>query len=264
LLHQNATSREFSELSSISFTEKSLISVDNLRIRHCKELGFLFGLTVLGKSSSDAWEFSEMRHRDVWRALDKLAAQNDLTPSGLAKLAGLDPTAFNKSKRKSRDGRPRWPSTESVSLVLAAVGAGFDDFAQIIEGRRGDRAPLIGFAEAGADGYFDDAGFPVGEGWEEVRFPGLGDETVYALEISGDSMEPAYRAGDRIIVSPETEVRRGDRVVVKTTGGEVMAKVLGKKNTRRVELLSLNPRHKPREFSPKDISWIARILWASQ
>ena len=205
-----------------------------------------------------------MRHKDVWRALDRLAERHGFTPSGLAKAAGLDPTAFNKSKRKSRDGRPRWPSTESVSLCLRAVGEGFDDFAQLIEGNRGNIAPLIGFAEAGAEGFFDDAGFPVGEGWEDVRFPGLGDEVVYALEISGDSMEPAYRAGDRIVVSPETEVRRGDRVVVKTVSGEVMAKVIGKINTRKVELLSLNPRHKPREFARKDIAWIARILWASQ
>ena len=205
-----------------------------------------------------------MRHKDIWRGLDLLAERNGLSASGLAKLAGLDPTSFNKSKRKSRDGRPRWPSTESVSRALDAVGLGFDDFASLIMGRRGDIAPLIGFAEAGADGFFDDAGFPVGEGWEEVRFPDLGDETVFALEISGDSMEPAYRAGDRIIVSPTAPIHRGDRVVVKTLDGEVMAKVLGRKSQRRVELLSLNPRHKPREMSPKDIDWIARILWASQ
>ena len=205
-----------------------------------------------------------MRHQDVWRAIDRLAEQYDLTPSGLAKEAGLDPTSFNKSKRKSKDGRPRWPSTESVARILSAVGAGFDDFAELIEGRRGQIAPLIGFAEAGADGFFDDAGFPAGTGWEDVRFPGLADETVYALEISGDSMEPAYRAGDRIIVSPNARVRRGDRVVVKTVKGEVMAKELGRRTGGRVELLSLNPRHKPREFAAKEIAWIARILWASQ
>ena len=205
-----------------------------------------------------------MRHRDVWRGLDQLAEQHSLTPSGLAKLAGLDPTSFNKSKRKSKDGRPRWPSTESVSRTIAAVGATFGDFANLVEKKRGDKALLIGFAQAGADGFFDDAGFPVGSGWEEVRFPGLGEEMVYALEISGDSMEPAYREGDRIIVSPNTPVRKGDRVVVKTVSGEVMAKELGRNTTRKVELLSLNPCHKPREFARKDIAWIARILWASQ
>ncbi len=205
-----------------------------------------------------------MRHQDLWRGLDRLAECHGLTPSGLAKQAGLDPTAFNRSKRTAKDGRPRWPSTESVSRALSAVGAGLGDLAKLVEGRRGDVAPLLGLAQAGADGFFDESGFPAGSGWEEVRFPGLGDETVYALEISGDSMEPAYRAGDRIIVSPNTAVRSGDRVVVKTVSGEIMAKVLGRRTETSIELVSINPDHAPRTLETDDLVWIARILWASQ
>jgi len=205
-----------------------------------------------------------MKHRDIWRGLDALAAHHGLTPSGLARRAGLDPTAFNPSKREGADGRPRWPSTESLARVLESVGSRFEDFAALVDGRRGAIAPLIGFAQAGQDGFFDDAGFPVGGGWEEVRFPGLETESVYALEISGDSMEPAYRAGDRIIVSPGSEVKPGDRVVAKTLDGEVMAKVLARKNTRTVELASLNPAYPTRSFKPIEIAWLARILWASQ
>ncbi len=206
-----------------------------------------------------------MRHVDIWKGIDRLAERNGLTASGLAKLAGLDATAFNKSKRAAKDGRPRWPSTESISRALNAVGAGFDDFAAMVEGRRGVSAPLIGLAQAGADGFFDDAGFPRDTGWEEVRFPGVeDDEGLYALEISGDSMEPAYRAGDRIVVSPAAEVRRGDRVVAKTNDGEVMAKVLGRRNRSVVELLSLNPDHAPRMLKPVEVAWVARILWVSQ
>lgn len=205
-----------------------------------------------------------MRHKDIWAGLDRLAESNGLSPSALAKRAGLDATAFNPSKRTARDGRPRWPSTESVARALDAVGAGFDDLAALIEGRRGGRAPLIGLAQAGADGFFDDSGFPKGAGWEEVRFPGLGDEPVYALEISGDSMEPAYREGDRIIISPTAQVRKGDRVVAKTLSGEVMAKVLGRRSSDAVELLSFNPEYAPRQLQSSEIAWIARILWASQ
>ena len=82
--------------------------------------------------------------------------------------------------------------------------------------------PLFGFAEAGAGGYFDDGGFPAGGGWDEIAFPAVNDEHAYALEVSGESMEPAYRDGDIIVVSPAAPIRRGDRVVVKTRGGEVM------------------------------------------
>lgn len=206
-----------------------------------------------------------MNHAHIWRAIDALAARKGMTASGLARAAGLDPTTFNKSKRQAPDGKPRWPSTESISRALAAAEANWDEFAALLAGRDGaGRAiPIVGMARAGADGFFDESGFPIGAD-ETVRFPDLGEDRVYALEIAGDSMEPTYRAGDVVIVQPGAAVRRGDRVVVRTRSGEVMAKVLGRKNDQTVELTSLNPAHKPRELAATDIEWIARILWASQ
>jgi phage repressor protein C with HTH and peptisase S24 domain len=210
-----------------------------------------------------------MKHGQIWAAVDALAARHNLTPSGLAKQAGLDPTTFNKSKRAGDGDKPRWPSTESVAKALEAVGESFEAFAALTEGRAsgrtsGQAVPLIGFAQAGAAGYFDDSGFPAGQGWDEVRFPGLESNDVYALEITGHSMEPVYRAGDRIVVSPDAQPRRGDRVVVKTAEGEVMAKQLGRMSAKKVELLSLNPAYPPREIELSNVAWIARIVWASQ
>ena len=120
-------------------------------------------------------------------------------------------------------------------------------------------------AQAGAGGFFDDGGFPAGYGWDQVELPvAEAGENVFALEVSGDSMLPLYRKGDRLIVARDALCRRGDRVVVRTTDSEVMAKILHKKTTRLVELASLNPAHKPRLLPLKDIDWIARIIWASQ
>ncbi|MBB5692252.1 helix-turn-helix transcriptional regulator [Roseomonas sp. GCM10028921] len=211
-----------------------------------------------------------MQHSDIWRALDALAAENGLSASGLARKAGLDPTAFNPSKRIGPDGRARWPSTESVAKVLAATGAGMDEFASLItgniraSGRPSRRIPLIGLAQAGSSGYFDDGGYPVGGGWDEISLPEVGDPNAYALEISGDSMEPVFRDGDVIIVSPSAPVRRGDRVVVRTRGGEVMAKELMRQSAKRVELASLNPAHPNYSFDLEELTWMHRIVWASQ
>ena len=72
-----------------------------------------------------------LTHAQVWNALDRLAARAKLSPSGLAKKSGLDPTTFNKSKRITPDGRPRWPSTESVAKALQATGASIDTFVSI-------------------------------------------------------------------------------------------------------------------------------------
>ena len=74
-----------------------------------------------------------MRHDDIWRAIDALAAEHGLSASGLARKAGLDPTAFNPSKRIGADGRNRWPSTESVSKVLTATGTAIEAFATLGE-----------------------------------------------------------------------------------------------------------------------------------
>jgi phage repressor protein C with HTH and peptisase S24 domain len=208
-----------------------------------------------------------LTHAQIWTALDRLAARAGLSPSGLAKKSGLDPTTFNKSKRITPEGRPRWPSTESVAKALAATDTTIDTFVQLIEdsGRITVQAvPLIGLAQAGSGGYFDDGGFPVGKGWDEIAFPAVKDEHAYALEISGESMTPAYRDGDIIVVSPAAPVRRGDRVVVKTRDGEVMVKELKRRTSKTVELRSFNPSHKERTLSVRDVLWIARILWASQ
>jgi phage repressor protein C with HTH and peptisase S24 domain len=199
--------------------------------------------------------------------MDRLAELKGLSASGLAKKAGLDPTTFNKSKRITPEGRPRWPSTESVAKSLAATGVSVSTFMNLLVdgGKHTPQAvPLIGFAEAGAGGYFDDGGFPVGKGWEEVPFPQVNDPHAYALEISGDSMKPAYRDGDVIVVSPAANVRRGDRVVVKTRDGEVMVKELRRKTTKSIELRSLTSEHRDRTLSMSDVLWVARIMWASQ
>jgi phage repressor protein C with HTH and peptisase S24 domain len=208
-----------------------------------------------------------LTHAQIWTALDRLAAQAGLSASGLAKRSGLDPTTFNKSKRVTPEGRERWPSTESVAKALAATGVPVDAFVGLITGGAAPvtrAVPLIGFAEAGTGGYFDDGGFPVGKGWDEIAFPHVDDEHAYALEVSGDSMTPAYRDGDVIVVSPAAPVRRGDRIVVKTRDGEVMAKELKRRTAKTLELKSLNPDHAERTLPMSDVLWIARIMWASQ
>jgi phage repressor protein C with HTH and peptisase S24 domain len=210
-----------------------------------------------------------LTHVQIWRAIDALAMQHHLSPSGLAKIAGLDPTTFNKSKRETASGKPRWPSTESLAKVLQATGSTLDQFVALVANGGGTRSalqriPLIGLAQAGSAGYFDDAGFPAGAGWEEIAFPEIGDLHAYALEITGQSMQPVYRDGDRIIVSPTANTRRGDRVVVKTTGGEVMAKHLARITMRKVELQSFNVQFEDRVLDLSEIAFIHRIIWASQ
>ncbi len=211
---------------------------------------------------------NRLTHGKVWAAIDALARRYGLSSSGLAKRAGLDPTAFNKSKRVTAGGRPRWPTTESIAKVLEATGASFEDFTELVASprmpARAQPIPLIGLTQAGTGGFFDDGGFPVGQGWDQIRFPRVDDDNAYALEVTGDSMQPLYRDGDVLIVSPNTNLRKGDRIVLRTTDGEVMAKILVRRTAKTVELASFNPAHANLVFPIERIDWMARIVWASQ
>jgi phage repressor protein C with HTH and peptisase S24 domain len=151
-----------------------------------------------------------LTHEQIWSALDRLAARASLSPSGLARRAGLDPTTFNKSKRVTADGRERWPSTESVAKALAAADASIDTLVELM-----------------------------------------------GLERLGDGL--------RHDTSPATAIRRGDRVVVKTSDGEV---VIGELKRRIAKLLELEVAGAAapgeRIFAASDVEWIARIVWVRQ
>jgi len=212
-----------------------------------------------------------LTHAQLWTALDRLAARAGLSASGLAKAAGLDPTSFNKSKRITPQGRERWPSTESVAKALTATNTSVDTFVQLI-GESGhtiaQALPLIGFAQTGSpaenSSAFDDAGIPVGKGWNEIAFPDIDDENVYAIEVSGNSLESAYRDGTVLIVSPNASIRRGDRVVVKTKDGKVTVSELKRRTSKIIELRSLDAEPTERTVSLHEVLWMQRIVWASQ
>ncbi|MEQ7155709.1 S24 family peptidase [Brevundimonas aurifodinae] len=209
-----------------------------------------------------------LSHARIWSALDAMARREGLSASGLARKAGLDPTAFNPSKRMGpgTPPRPRWPSTESLNRILEVTNVTLAEFAVLADDAapRVATAPLIGMAQAGQDGFFDDAGLPTGEGWDQTDLPAPRD-SLFSLRITGDSMVPLYREGDRVLVDRERgDIRRGDRVVARTLAGETLAKEVGGLTARTVTLTSINPDYPPRIIPRADIAWMSRILWVSQ
>lgn len=209
-----------------------------------------------------------LSHARLWTAIDVLAQRHGASPSGLARRAGLDPTAFNPSKRfgPGQPPRPRWPSTESLNQVLTVTGVSLAEFAALADDAppRVATAPLLGMAQAGTDGFFDEAGLPTGDGWDQTDLP-VPRDSLFSLLISGDSMEPLYREGDRVLVDRDrTDVRRGDRVVARLSSGETVAKEIAALTAKSVTLASINPRYPPRVIPRPEIAWMARILWVSQ
>ena len=74
-----------------------------------------------------------MNHNQIWNAIELFAKEHGLTCSGLAKISGLDPTAFNKSKRLSVYGQPHWPTMLSISKILNATHSKPEDFFKFIK-----------------------------------------------------------------------------------------------------------------------------------
>ena len=204
----------------------------------------------------------QLSYQEIWRGLENLAAAKGLSLSGMATKAGLDPTSFNKSKRIGADGRKRWPSTESMNKVFHAMNVTVFEFMELAGipcPQTKHTIPLLGLVKAGREGYFDTDGNPIlSDDWDGIEFPISDDKNIYALEVSGNS------EGDKLVVSPEAEVRKNDRVVVKLRSGEVMVKELAHKSAKQIELKSLNTSYEPIIVTPEEVCWMARVLWVSQ
>jgi phage repressor protein C with HTH and peptisase S24 domain len=210
-------------------------------------------------------------HAEVWRGIDRLARKNGLSPSGLAKSAGLDATTFNPSKRVTKEKKARWPSTESIAKILDATNTALADFVVLMRddsspagadaGRRLRRATLGGAPLADQ---FDQAGFAVGSAWQEAEFPAVDDPQAYAVEIAGDRFEPFLRDGDLLIVVPSASVRRRDRVLLMHRSGDLRVGQLVRRTGQQVEFRDYTAQAATGALPAADIVWMARIAWIGQ
>lgn len=207
---------------------------------------------------------TDLTHERLWAAIDAIAAGHGLSPSALARRAGLSSTAFNKSKRVTSDGRPRWPSTESIAKVLEATGAGLSELVHLVVGAA--PAPATAFLPF-SDEPAPPAGFAEADGAEidrAVRLPGPADDGVFAHRLDAEAAAPLYRPGDVLIVSTAAPLARGDRVLVRTVDGRVAVRLFLARNGRSSEFASPAGRRRRLRLPAADVLWIARILWASQ
>lgn len=203
-----------------------------------------------------------LTHEGIWTAIDRLAAKHGLSPSALARRSGLDPTAFNKSKRNAGNGKARWPSTESISKILTATETRMCDFVALMHAETAMPSRLRSVTTGRVSGRdFDDLGRPDGDDWEEVHFPGGGDPDAFALEVSDDSLQPVFRAGEFVIVCPSAEMRRGDRVAVCTADDAVRIAELVRRTSRRVVVRPLDGTDEELVIDRKQLRWLYRIAW---
>ena len=96
-----------------------------------------------------------------------------------------------------------------ISLDHLLFGSGEDGLDLNV--RKPSLVPVISWARAGSARDYSDLSSQL----DEVLPSECPDENAFALILDGDSMEPEFHAGDRVVFSPNTEPRNGDYVVAR-------------------------------------------------
>jgi phage repressor protein C with HTH and peptisase S24 domain len=208
-----------------------------------------------------------LSYTEIWRAIDKLAMMQNLSVSALAIKAGLDPTTFNPSKRINASGRPRWPSTESIHKILQVTNTSAADFLSMSGGSgltsSAVTMPLLNLPVGKHPSFFAATGEPKkNNAWDAIEFPGHIPPHAFALEVTDDAYLPYYKNGDRLIAAAGGIFRHGDRVVVALKSGDILLGIFARHSALNLELNLMNGNSMT--IPNADISWLARILWATQ
>lgn len=203
-----------------------------------------------------------MKYERIWNAIDKIAKQNGLSLSGLAKKSGLDPTAFNKSKRIRADGKKRWPSLESLSKVLSTCHMDFVDFCCLIENdpiRWPCTLPYIFLSSMCQQdcNCFDFSS------WGKIDSPSFSENT-YLINLDSHSFEPIYSCGSILILEKYSEIRQKDRVLILLKSGTVLIKEFLFRSENVITVSSLSKHSHISEIEVNSIKLLNRIIWASQ
>ncbi len=207
-----------------------------------------------------------MRYKQIWNAVDKLAQSKGMTPSGLAKAAGLNSTTFNKSKRLRPDGKKRWPSLESINKILATCNISFEVFYRMgadlsTAKETTETIPYIRYSDIDEKICMNDNGINT-ESWGQINFPDSGN--VYAIDIDTNEFAPFYRINSVIIVAQNSDIRRGDKVVVYQNCGTVIIGEFVRRTTQTIELKNIAQPQNDLSIQIASIRLVQRIVWASQ
>ena len=207
-----------------------------------------------------------LTHEQVWAAIEALAERHGLGMSGLARKSGLDPTTFNRSKRVGADGRLRWPSTESLAKILDATGVTLDGFMGLLRmpEQAGRDRPASGFFDAPSDAP-QPALRPASPAWARgAAFPQTGKGPVSVFEVLGEQFLPVYRPGAFLVTSSTSRQKPGDRLVIRRGDGGLMLRQLVARSRERTTLTGWGSGMSDCVLAPAEITWSARIVWASQ
>jgi len=121
--------------------------------------------------------------------------------------------------------------------------------------------PVVGMASAGI-GIDSVDDYPQGEADMYVNRPhGLTDQNAYGILIEGNSMYPAFKPHQIVIVSPDLEPHSKDRCIFRLNNGDVIIGEL-KENGDSIEIIKYNSDNIT--IAKKDLKFIHKICWVKE
>ncbi len=208
-----------------------------------------------------------LKHEDLWNAIDVLARINGYSTSGLAKQAGLDPTIFNKSKRINNEGRPRWPTMESITKILNSTNTPIGQFSTIIHNREGNGdAVNIPFNKLNSLQHkksFISATGQINLNMRDTFFETTEiDSHTFGVHISDSSYSPMFEKNTSLIATMNGGVRKGDIAIIALNNGQSIIVRFIKLSSHTVEIMPIkNDTTESIIISNKDILWTSRVLY---
>ncbi|MDO9313371.1 MAG: S24 family peptidase [Burkholderiaceae bacterium] len=119
------------------------------------------------------------------------------------------------------------------------------------------RVPVVGTAKLGSDGYYVELETPTGYGDGYVEHYSR-DGNAYGVRVKGDSMHPAIKHGQVVVVEPNGELVPGENVLLSLRDGRKMVKELIIGRADSVTVASVNGGERL-TFSREEIEWIHSI-----
>ena len=207
-----------------------------------------------------------MKFEKIWDAIDKFAKNSGMSPSALAKSIGLDATTFNKSKRIRNDGKQRWPSLDSINRILEVYNIEFEDLYKLSDDIHSTKQslsiPYISLSGLSQGSRTDVRKFDISS-WRQVQFP-YSTQNMYAIDLDDSCYEPLYNFGSTLVVAKDSEIRRGDRIVIITRSGESLIREFIRREENAIKVCTPYDKENLQYINLSDIRLLNRIMWASQ
>lgn len=185
--------------------------------------------------------------------LNKAITIRNIKPIELSEKTGID-----KSKISSYMSGRYKAKQDGVYLLAQALNVsevwlmGYDVPMESIPIKKIDKIkiPVLGKVKAGYD-YLAQENIIGYESIDNVSDP----ENYYALQVTGDSMEPLFSDGDIAIVHKQDDFDSGNTCIILVNGDEATVKKVVKMNDG-IDLIAMNPYYPVRHFTKNEMNEI--------